>query len=399
MPVAHRSLSAASWPVRCACRAGAGLVAAFALVAAAMPASPDAPPSIPRAQLLAVSALSATDAWAVGDLDTGGPAGLHTLAVHWNGTSWARVPAPSPGNGISGSTLSGVSAVSASDAWAVGGYETSAKVFKTLAVHWDGSRWSQVPSPSPGGAQGSGLSAVSAVSATGAWAVGGATIKRVAKDLVLRWDGSRWSQVPSPSPGGARGSGLSAVSAVSAADAWAVGCYGFNVNTGASTTLALHWDGTRWAQVATPSPGAAHSACLEGVAALSASDAWAVGFFTPNPTSGAQKPLVLHWDGARWAQVPSPSPGDTLVTELTSVDAISATDAWAVGDVFNGTSQTQRTLVFHWNGTRWARVASPSPGFSALYGVSAVSASDAWAVGAGRGSLILHWNGTRWTQS
>ena len=348
MPVAHRSLSAASWPVRCACRAGAGLVAAFALVAAAMPASPDAPPSIPRAQLLAVSALSATDAWAVGDLDTGGPAGLHTLAVHWNGTSWARVPAPSPGNGISGSTLSGVSAVSASDAWAVGGYETSAKVFKTLAVHWDG---------------------------------------------------SRWSQVPSPSPGGARGSGLSAVSAVSAADAWAVGCYGFNVNTGASTTLALHWDGTRWAQVATPSPGAAHSACLEGVAALSASDAWAVGFFTPNPTSGAQKPLVLRWDGARWAQVPSPSPGDTLVTELTSVDAISATDAWAVGDVFNGTSQTQRTLVFHWNGTRWARVASPSPGFSALYGVSAVSASDAWAVGAGRGSLILHWNGTRWTQS
>jgi len=324
------------------------LVAAFALVAAAMPASPDAPPSIPRAQLLAVSALSATDAWAVGDLDTGGPAGLHTLAVHWNGTSWARVPAPSPGNGISGSTLSGVSAVSASDAWAVGGYETSAKVFKTLAVHWDG---------------------------------------------------SRWSQVPSPSPGGARGSGLSAVSAVSAAGAWAVGCYGFNVNTGASTTLALHWDGTRWAQVATPSPGAAHSACLEGVAALSASDAWAVGFFTPNPTSGAQKPLVLRWDGARWAQVPSPSPGDTLVTELTSVDAISATDAWAVGDVFNGTSQTQRTLVFHWNGTRWARVASPSPGFSALYGVSAVSASDAWAVGAGRGSLILHWNGTRWTQS
>ena len=399
MSVAHRFLSAGSWPVRYACRAGAGSVAAFALVAAAGPATPHALTSIPRAQLLAVSALSATDAWAVGDLDTGGPAGLRTLAVHWSGKGWARVPVPSPGNGISGSTLSGVSAVSAADAWAVGGYETSARVFKTLAVRWDGSHWSQVPSPNPGGAQGSGLAAVSAVSAADAWAVGGDTIKRVAKDLVLHWDGSHWSQVPSPSPGGAQGSGLSAVSAVSAADAWAVGCYGFNVNTGAAVTLALHWDGTRWAQVATPSPGAAHSACLDGVTALSASDAWAVGFFTPSPTSGAQKPLVLHWDGARWTQVPSPAPGDTLVTELTGVDAISATDAWAVGDVFNGTSQTQRTLIFHWNGTRWARVASPSPGFSTLYGVGAVSAADAWAVGVGRGSLILHWNGTRWTQS
>jgi len=399
MPVAHRSLSAGSWPVRCACWAGAGLVATFALVAAAGPASPHALTSIPRAQLLAVSALSATGGWAVGDLDTGGPAGLHTLAVHWNGTGWAQVPVPSPGHGISGSTLSGVSEVSTSDAWAVGGYETRAKVFKTLAVRWDGSHWSQEPSPNPGGTEGSGLSAVSAVSAADAWAVGGDTIKRVAKDLVLHWDGSRWSQVPSPSPGGAQGSGLSAVSAVSAADAWAVGCYGFNVNTGASTTLALHWNGTRWAHMATPSPGAAHSACLEGVTALSASDAWAVGFFTPSPTSGAQKPLVLHWDGTRWTQVPSPAPGDTLVTELTGVDAISATDAWAVGDVFNGTSQTQRTLIFHWNGTIWTRVASPSPGFSTLYGVGAVSHSDAWAVGAGHGSLILHWNGTRWTQS
>ena len=94
MSVASRSPSAGSWPVRYACWAGAGLVATFALVAAAGPASPHALTSIPRAQLLAVSALSATGARAVGDLDTGGPAGLHTLAVHWNGTGWAQVPGP-----------------------------------------------------------------------------------------------------------------------------------------------------------------------------------------------------------------------------------------------------------------------------------------------------------------
>jgi hypothetical protein len=371
------------------------------LVAAGMPSSPPGSgSSIPAGEFRAVTALSHSDAWAVGDVDTGGPGGLHTLAVHWNGTRWVRVPAPSPGRGISGSTLSGVSAVSSADAWAVGGYETSGKIFKTLVVHWNGTRWAQVPSPNPGGTQGSGLSAVSASSPTDAWAVGGIVVDNVAKNLVVHWNGTRWAQVPSPSPGGKGGSGLSAVSAVSASDAWAVGCDGFNPNTGASGTLALHWDGTRWAQVATPNPGAAHSACLASVSALSATDAWAVGEFAPSPTSGAQKPLVLRWNGTRWAQVPTPAPGDTLVTELNGVAAVSPSDAWAVGDVFNGDTQTQRTLVFHWNGTRWARVPSPdSGGFNTLYGVSALTPSDAWTVGYGNNSLILHWNGSRWTES
>jgi hypothetical protein len=60
-------------------------------------------------------------------------------------------------------------------------------------------------------------------------------------------------------------------------------------------------------------------------------------------------------------------------------------------------------------GTRWAHVASPSPGNdSLLSGVSAESASDAWAVGcrcseSGKNppehTLVLHWNGTSWVRS
>ncbi len=39
--------------------------------------------------------------------------------------------------------------------------------------------------------------------------------------------------------------------------------------------------------------------------------------------------LILHWNGVTWLQVPSPSPGN--FTELTGVRAVSASDAWAVG--------------------------------------------------------------------
>jgi hypothetical protein len=55
--------------------------------------------------------------------------------------------------------------------------------------------------------------------------------------VILRWNGTAWKQVPSPSP--APSAGLSGVAATSASNAWAVG------NTG-STTLILRWNGTAW---------------------------------------------------------------------------------------------------------------------------------------------------------
>jgi hypothetical protein len=75
------------------------------------------------------------------------------------------------------------------------------------------------------------------------------------------------------------------------------------------------------------------------------------------------------------------------------------------GGHFNG-STIGNTLVLHWNGKSWAKVASPTVAkSSALYGVSASSASQAWAVGmwgtstVPGGGLILDWNGTSWTRS
>jgi len=53
--------------------------------------------------------------------------------------------------------------------------------------------------------------------------------------------------------------------------------------------LILHWDGTAWTQV--PSPNPARDNVLTGVAATSASNAWAVGSFTG---TGPSQALALH---------------------------------------------------------------------------------------------------------
>jgi hypothetical protein len=43
-------------------------------------------------QLNAVAATSATDAWAVGNYSSGSASG--TLILHWNGSAWTQVPSP-----------------------------------------------------------------------------------------------------------------------------------------------------------------------------------------------------------------------------------------------------------------------------------------------------------------
>src|ERR1051325_3714934 len=106
-----------------------------------------------------------------------------------------------------------------------------------------------------------------------------------------------------------------------------------------------------------------------------------------------------------WELVPSPSvPG--VGQGLYGVTAISASDAWAVGDVYNQAVGDQQTLTQHWDGIRWQTVPSPSvPGaYNHLTGVSGTSSKDVWAVGYtidnrtyAWQALILHWNGSRWS--
>jgi hypothetical protein len=78
----------------------------------------------------------------------------------------------------------------------------------------------------------------------------------------------------------------------------------------------------------------------------------------------------------------SPAPANRTTTTsppgaLGGVAVVSATDAWTVGSTSTGV-----TVILHWNGTAWTRVASPAPsGGADLQGVAATSASNAWAVG------------------
>src|SRR5215204_6408037 len=126
-----------------------------------------------------------------------------------------------------------------------------------------------------------------------------------------------WIHVPSPAPN----TGFAGGVAFAPDNAWAVGSGG-DVN---GMALVAHWDGSAWSRV--PVPRRAHD-FLFGVAAVSSTDLWAVGS-SDDPGPGSDT-FVLHWDGAQWTIIPSPNAGPGT-NWLLGVAAVSATDVWAVG--------------------------------------------------------------------
>jgi hypothetical protein len=214
--------------------------------------------------------------------------------------------------------------------------------------------------------------------------------------LTLLWStaqtfaGGVWTVVSSPNQG-TRENQLLGVAAVSSSDIWSVGYYNAGPYTNSLRTLGEHWNGSSWSIVSTPNAatGSGDYDSLPGVAAVSTSDVWAVGY-SGNVNVAADKTLAEHWNGSAWSIVSSPNPDTTQ--DLYGVAAVSTSDVWAVGEGFSSSPYGYKTLTEHWNGTAWSVVSSP--GNQTLYGVAAVAINNVWAVG---GSQVLHWNGSRWS--
>jgi Bacterial Ig-like domain (group 3) len=344
--------------------AGAGVAPATGHASAALTPNPS-----PTSNLLAgVSVVSGSNAWAVGSYNDATTGASKTLVLHWNGTAWSKVKSPSPSSLFS--ELDGVSARSGSDAWAVGRYwNVTASVWDSLVLHWNGTAWSKVKSPNPG-LSFSQLYGVSAVSGSDAWAVGSYDTSDggVTKTLVLHWDGTAWSRVNSPSPGSGL-NGLTGVSAVSGGDAWAVGSSSSYDNPYVIGTLILHWNGTAWTKVSSPSPSSVSYNYLEGVSARSGSDAWAVGDYGDCATALFKRAtLVAHWNGTAWINA-------SAITTSTSVTS-------SANPVTTGTPVTYTATV--------TPTPTPDGGTVAFYdNGSLISSCTAKAVSSGRATCTV----------
>jgi hypothetical protein len=143
---------------------------------------------------------AAANCWAAGATGTASPAAVHNQILHWNGRSWTKATVPSPNASTTGvdDVLAGATCSSTRNCWAVGQQtiEGDTAATKNEAVHWNGKRWSLVPTPDPGGSAMGDVSTLSSVRcpvAASCWAVGYKTDGGPLENEILYWNGGRWS--------------------------------------------------------------------------------------------------------------------------------------------------------------------------------------------------------------
>ncbi len=327
-----------------------------------------APPAGANATFTGVTTVSDTDAWAVGYRNGNAftNVGAKVLIDNWNGTAWSQVTTPTTPQNTA--LLTGVSASSAADAWAVGRSQNNKSSLLGLALHWNGTAWSV--STSFTAALGAFANVgVADISPADAYATGNNS--SIPRGHLAHWDGTTWSSVTVPLPPNANtNTTLDAISASGPDNVWAVGTFLDSANE-QFEPFSIHFNGSAWAVGPSPVSGGT----LNALQANGPSDVWAVG--TSNNAT-----FIQHFNGTAWSVVPSPSAGArATLSGVTTSNA--ANNVWAVGSFTPAGSTSPQTLTLNWNGTAWSVVPSPNPASFDGLGAVATNPGNAivWAVG------------------
>jgi hypothetical protein len=352
----------------------------------------------------------ASQAWAIGAGPYQEGTGIRDpLIMRFDGFRWSEVPSPGVADLIAlypsveylenvRIELEGVFARTASDAWVVGhasGSSPDADQWEgswssPITMHWDGTAWRLVPTPSPrrDPETVTRLRDVVAFGPDDVWAVGGWHWESEAQPLAMHWDGSRWTVDTRVELGqDSAGELFAAARTPYAQTLWTVGHRYDPLATGMvpSFPLAERYRsvGASWTQTAIAGEG-----FLNDVAEVAWNDVWVVGY---GPEAA---PLVLHRDGLRWSIVPTPPPPAGGFRYLHALSAVSSSNVWAVGGTGSPGSPGQ-ALMEHWDGASWSVVPTPPGIEQGLVDVAMRRSGYGWAVGAGNVDGATGLNTTR----
>jgi hypothetical protein len=308
---------------------------------------------------------------AVGTQDV---SGLNVKLIEsWDGRQWRTQPSPTPPGAVS-SHLSAVRCTSSANCVAVGQYSTKSTT-KTLALWWTKGRWQLTATPNPQAAV-SGLSSVWCTNPTNCIAVGGAFVSTPNESdelsLAEHWDGTKWSIVPTPNVSGAFDTALIGVACAAPTDCFAAG---YSHTTLLTSTLVERWDGSAWSIVASPNPQNSADNELSAVSCYASTRCTAVG-------TSDHGTLVERWNGQAWSIANSPNPPGATGAALTGVSCTSTARCYAAGVWFQ--QNIQRRLVEQFTPSGNAVIRVPVPAGTKRSSLSAIScASDRFCMAVG----------------
>lgn len=239
------------------------------------------------------------------------------LIEAWDGKAWSTIsPTQPPGPGYYDQQLNGISCPAISDCVAVGadyGMDTD------LIEAWNGKTWVETHTPGPDGV----LYGASCPTASACFAVGDYLDQPGA--YFGWWHDRRWSVLPDPDP---LNPDLRGISCMSATSCFSVGqaIKGFGT---VGVVRAERWDGRRWSVVPTQNP--APWAQLEAVSCAGLSTCFAVG--------AGKGALIERWNGRAWRIMPLLGPSRPPAGSELDAISCHAKVCLAVGSYVNANGQ------------------------------------------------------------
>lgn len=250
--------------------------------------------------------------------------------------------------------LSAVSAVSDTEAWAVGEYGRVAR--------YAGDSWTDVD---PEIMSGLDLADIHMTSSTDGWIAAG--------DRAFQYDGADWIE---RSDGLGSGISLDRISALGPDDVW-------GITRGCDEECApgiVHWDGTSWVQVLT------ETVSPSDIAMVSSDEGWVLNY---DPTT--YSPDILHYDGLSWTHIPLPSDPDSEFDDddLYAIETTPDGDVWVAVAVFVFSNSYYQGRVYRYSGGEWTYWDTPD--HSIPYDIYMRNASQGWVV---TENSIWEWDGS-----
>lgn len=288
----------------------------------------------------------------------------------WDGNAWSALAGPS-NQGLGGSTfaLTEFDDGTGSALYAGGNMHYAGGERASYMAEWDGSTWSALEGPGPGGLNNTAMALAvfddgsgPALYAGGAFTTaGGTTVNYIAK-----WDGTRWSPLVSPG-------GIGVSSHVRALEVFDDGTGpalyvggSFGSAGGTTVNFIAKWDGAMWSAI----PGPSTVGVSNPVHALTVFDdgsgpaLYAAGAFAT--AGGVTVNRIAKWDGNTWSVLAGPSGvGVSHLLSTVYIDALTVFDdgsgpALYAGGEFTKAGGVNVSRIAKWNGSTWSALPSPS---------------------------------------
>jgi hypothetical protein len=318
-------------------------------------------------------AVSGTDIYMGGSFVLAAGSSVATNIAKWNGTTWSAL-----GSGVgvvdANPTAVRALAVSGSNLYAAGSFTNAGGIAAVNIAKWDGTNWT---------ALGSGITtaygnppAVYALAVSGSDVYAGGffdTAGGVAVNGIAKWDGTAWSGLGSGLGNGSNYYPTVLALAVSGSNLYVGGW--FETAGGNQATNIAKWDGTAWSAMG---PGlGGYCFCPSGPAvyalAVTGSDVYAGGLFAVGNTGPAF--YVAKWDGSTWNALGS-GMGLGWGPSVNAL-AISGSDLYAAGG-FAMAGGIPANSIAKWDGNAWSALGS---GLNGPVSALAISGSDLYVGG------------------